>query len=184
MRISLEDRIFEHTGEWIYGNKIAKKVKGDKTAILNKLHNLAKIGYLETKKEGNKIFYKRKNIVESDEEFQWTFTNITQKNNSYFLEKIKKISKLATKKNKLAPSGKIILQHIEHLQDQNNSQIIRTIYQKNLGLISERIAHKRIKILEDERDRLMKKIREKYNKDLKTMQEYFQNHIKELKFKI
>lgn len=184
MRISLEDRIFEHTGEWIHGNLIAEKVRGDKTAILKKLHNLVETGYLETKKDGNKICYKRKDIVESDEKFQWTFTNITQKNNSYFLEKIKKISKLTTKKNKLAPNAKIILQHIEHLQDQNNTQIVRTTYQRNLGLISERIAHKRIKMLEDERDRFMKKIREKYNKDLKTIQEHFQNHIKELKFKI
>lgn len=165
-------------------NLIANKVKGDKTAILKKLQNLAEIGYLERKKDGNKICYKRNDIIESDEKFQWTFTNITQKNNSDFLERIKNISKLSTKKNKLAPNAKIILHHIEYLQDQNNAQIIRTVYQMNLGLISERIAHKRIKILEDERSGFMKKITTKYNKDLKLIQEHFQNHIKELSFKI
>ena len=184
MKISYEDRIFNVTGEWIHGNAIVVKVKGDKTAIIRTLHNLTDMKYLETKKEGKMIFYRRKDMIESDESFQFTHTNVTQKNNIYFLEGFKNISELSTKKNKLSPSAKKILQHLEWILDRNMILITRTSYQMNLGLISERIAQKRIKMVEDERDGFMKKITTKYNNDLKLMQEYFQNHNKELKFKI
>ena len=184
MRISYEDRIFNITGEWIHSNKIVERLRGDKTAIIRTLHKLTKMDYLETRKKGNRIEYKRKDMIESDESFQFTFTSVIQKNNYYFLEGFKNISKLSTKKNKLSPNAKKMLHHLEGLLDTSMIVRTRTSFQMNLELISERIAHKRIKMIEDEMNGLMKKITIKYNKDLKLIQEYFQNHNKELSFKI
>jgi len=53
-----------------------------------------------------------------------------------------------------------------------------------LGIISETRAKKRIKMYEDEMNEVMEKITTKYNKELKLIQEYFQDHNKELSFKI
>ena len=184
MRISIEDRIFKVTGEWRHTNEIARLVGGDKTVVLKTLHSLTEIGYLQTKEEGNRDVYLRNDKAELDESFQYTFTNMTQKNNHYFLEGFKNISELSTKKNKLSPSAKKMLHHLEYLLDISMIVITRTSFQMNLGLISERTAQKRIGIYEDERNELMKKMTTKYNKDLKLMQEYFQNHNKELSFKI
>lgn len=185
MRISYEDRIFNITKEWIHTNAIVlhKDIKGDKTAIIRTLHKLAKNEDLETKKEGNKIFYKRKDMT-SDESFQYTFTNITQRNNNEFLEAIKNDLKLTTKKNKLSPRAKAILRHLEGLLDLIMIVRIRMYFQMNLGIISEITAKKRIKMYEDEMNEVMRKITAKYNKDLKLIREYFQDHNKELSFKI
>lgn len=186
MRISIEDRILKITGEWIHTNAIVlhKDIRGDKTAIIRTLHKLAKSEDLETKKERNKILYKRRDTARSDEDFQYAFTNVTQRNNNEFLKAIKNIPELSTKKNKLSRRAKEILHHLESLLDLIMIVRIRMSFQMNLGIISEITAQKRIKMYEDEMNEVMEKITTKYNKDLKLIQEYFQDHNKELTFKI
>lgn len=183
MRISYADRILKITGEWIHTNEIVRQSRGNRTAVIKTLYKLVKSEDLETKKERNRIFYKRKDMT-SDESFQYTFTNVTQRNNNEFLKAINNYSKLTTKKNKLSARAKAILRHLEELLDRIMIVRTRMFFQMNLGIISETRAKKRIKMYEDEMNEVMEKITTKYNKELKLIQEYFQDHNKELSFKI
>ena len=183
MRISLEDRILRITNEWRYTNDIVRLVKGDKSLIIKALHDLLDNKSLESKKESNRVFYKRKDDTETNTEFMRTF-EVNQQNYDVFLKALEKVSKLSTKKCKLSSNAEGYLKHLEYLIDWNTILMARINYQKHLGIVSKKIANQRISMINDNIEEVMKKINTKYEKDIKLVQEYFQNHNKELKFKI
>lgn len=183
MKISLEDRILAYTTEWRHTNDIARIVGGDKSVVLKKLHSMFENKSLESKKEGRKILYKRKDNTETNTEFLQTL-KVNQRNYDWFLGALEKTPKLSTKKGKLSSKAKYYLKHLEHLMDWNLAWISRINYQKHIGIISKKIANQRILMINEIIEDVMNKINTKYEKDIKLVHEYFQNHNKELKFKI
>jgi len=183
LKLSYEDRIFVNTSEWIHTNKLVTKVKGDKTAIIEAIHRLSEKGYLESKKEGNMIFYRRKDGIPSNESFLHLM-KVEQWNYDQVLGEIKKIPKLTTKTGKISKRSKELVRHLEYLMDGSMILMVRTNYQKNLGLIPSKTAQRRIGIINEMMLKVMKRINTKYEKDLKLVQELFQNHNRELIFKI
>ncbi len=183
MKLSYEDRILSNTSGWIHTNKLVWKVKGDKSGIVKAIHRLSEKGYLESEKEGNMIFYRRKDSIPSNESFL-RLMEIEQWNYNQVLEEIKKIPKLSTKTRKISKRSKELVRHLEYLMDNSMILMVRTNYQKNLGLIPQKTAQRRIGIINEMMLKVMTKINAKYEKDLKLVQELFQNHNRELVFKI
>ena len=183
MKLSYEDRILANTSDWIHTNKLVWRVKGDKSGIVKAIHTLAEKGYLVSKKEGNMIFYRRVDHVPSNASFQYLM-EVEQWNYNQVLEAIKKIPKLTTKTGKISKRSKELVHHLEGLMDRSMIVMVRTNYQKNLELIPEKTAQKRIGIINEMMLEVMKKINTKYEKNLKLIQELFQNHNRELVFKI
>ncbi len=60
--------------------------------------------------------------------------------------------------------------------------MVRMNYQANLKVISQRTANERTERLQQHIDKTMKTLTSKFNNDL--IKEYFQNHVKNLEFKI
>ena len=182
MKQSYEDRILVNTGEWTHTNDIVRRVKGDKSGISKAIHDLTKKEYLESKKESNKILYKRNDEI-SDSSFRRSM-KMHQWNYDQVLNVLEKVQQLSTKKGKLSSKAKLLLKHLEYLLDRNMILMVRIDYQKNLGLISRKIAQRRIGMINELISKVMKKINLKYENDSKLIQEFFQDHNKELKFKI
>ena len=179
----MEDRILAITSEWRHTNDIVRLVRGDKKFIIKALHSLLENKALDSKKESNRVFYRRKDDVETNTEFLRTL-KVNQQNYDWLLEALEKIPNLSTKTGKLSSNAEKHLKHLEHLMDWNSAWMARINYQKHIGLTSKKIANQRISMINESIEEVMKKINVKYEKDIKLVQEYFQNHNKELKFKI
>lgn len=183
LKLSYEDRILENTNQWIYTNDLVRRVKGSKSGIVEAIHDLTKNEYLESKKESNMIFYKRKDDVVSNEGFK-RLMSVHQWNYDQILNAIKKTPKLSTKKGKLSSKAKPIVKHLEYLLDRDSILMARINYQKNLEIIPKKIAYQRISMINELVTKVMKTINTKYEKDITLIQESFQNHEKKLTFKI
>lgn len=183
MKLSYEDRILSETAEWIHTNDLVRRVKGDKTGIIDAIHRLTKEEYLETKKESNRIFYKRNDEISSNENFKRSL-KVHQWNYDQLLKALEKIPQLSTKKGKLTIKSKPIIKHLEYLMDRDSILMVRVNYQKNLGIISKKMAYQRIEMINELVSQVMKKISVKYESEMKLVRELFQDHSKELKFKI
>lgn len=183
MKESYENRIFKNTGEEIHHNALVRRVKGDKTRIGKVIHELVKSGSLIMRKEKNQNIYKRNDRIPSDINFNYLMKS-HQWNYDQVLEEIKKIPKLTTKKGKVSKRTKYLIWHTEQLTNNSMIVMVRTNYQKNLGLIPNRTAQRRIGIINEMMSNVMKKISTKYESEVELVRELFQNHSKELKFKI
>ena len=183
MKFSYEDRILENTSEEIHHNALVRRVKGDKTGIGKAIQGLINDGSLNMRKEKNQKIYKRNDTISSEDAFnrlmkmeQWNYDQI---NNV-----IKKIPKLTTKTGRVSKRGKYIIRHLEYLTNRSMILVVRTNFQKNLGLISNKIAQRRIRIINEIMSENMENVTTKYKSEIKLVRELFQNHSKELKFKI
>lgn len=182
MKKSYEDRILENTGEWIHTNDLVRRVKGDKTGIINTIQALVKDNSIDSKKEGNRILYKR-NDLSTDYSFR-RLMEVHQWNYDQVLNALEKVPRLSTKKGKLTSKAKSLLKHLEYLLDRSMILTGRINYQSTLGIISKQVAQQRITMENNITSKVMKKINTKYESDLKLIHEFFQDHNKELKFRI
>ena len=182
MKLSYEDRIIANTGEWIHTNDLVRRVKGDKSGIVKTIHELTKNQSIGFKKEGNRIYYKR-NDLSTNYSFR-SQMRVHQWNYEQVLNALEKVPKLSTKKGKLSIKAKSLLSHLEYLLDGSIVLIGRINYQNTLGIISKQVASQRIMMENEITSHVMKKINTKYEKEQKLIQEFFQSHNKELKFRI
>jgi hypothetical protein len=178
-----DDKILEHTSEWITTNALVRRVIGDKTGIIKGIKELKSLEYLESRKIGNTIQYRRKDGIQTNDNFN-KIIKIKQMNQDIEFEAIEKITSLTTKSGKLSKKAKNLLEHIEDQIDMTYIVMTRVKYQEQLGIIQHRMAQKRIVQLESFISKIMNKINTKYSKDIKSIQEYFQNHSKEYRFKV
>jgi hypothetical protein len=182
LKKSYEDRILENTGNWIHTNDLVRHVRGDKTGIINTVKGLINDESLDSKKEGNRVLYKR-NDLSTDYSFR-RLMEVHQWNYDQVLNALEKVPKLSTKKGKLSSKAKSLLKHLEYLLDGSMILIGRINYQNTLGIISKQVAQQRIAMENQVTSQVMKKINTKYEKEQKLIQEFFQDHNKELRFKI
>lgn len=183
MTTHYDDKILGNTSEWIGTNALVLAVKGDKTGTIKAIHELESMSYLESRKVRNSIEYRRKDTVDSEFNFS-SLIEVFEINQDVELKEIEKIKELKTKSGKLSKRSIDILTHIQSQIDGAYIVIIRMNYQEKLGIIPHRTAQKRIKSLESIISKIMNTINTKYSQDIKLIQEFFQNHTKELRFKI
>ena len=182
MKKSYEDRILENTGDWVHTNDLVRRVKGDKSGIVKAIHELTENKSIGFKKEANKILYIR-NDLSTDYSFR-SLMRVHQWNYDQVLNALEEVPRLSTKKGKLSSKAKSLLKHLEYLLDGSMILIGRINYHSTLGIISKNLAQQRIVMERDVTSQVMKKINTKYEKEQELIQGFFQNHVKELKFKI
>ena len=131
------------------------------------------------KQEGNKKFYKRNDNGDSELGFQSIIT-MMEWNQNVELDKIKELTTIGHKT--LTDEGKELLDHVQDEVDRAYMVIVRMNYQSKLKVITQRTANERTEILQEHIDKTMTALTSKFNNDL--IKEYFQNHVKNLEFKI
>ena len=187
------DKILEFTPTWISTNELFLKVGGNKSAFLRKIKQSESDGYIDMKQEGNKKFYKRNDNGDSELGFQSIIT-MMEWNQNVELDKIKELNTISYGiyvvnengheqwENELTNDGKELLDHIQDQVDRAYVVIVRMNYQAKLRLITQRTANERTERLQQHIDKIMTALTSKY--DNKLIKEYFQNHVKNLQFKI
>ena len=187
------DKILEFTPTWISTNELFLKVGGNKSAFLRKLKQAESDGYIDMKQEGNKKLYKRNDNGDSELGFQSIIT-MMEWNQNVELDKIKELNTISYGiyvvnengheqwENELTNDGKELLDHIQDQVDRAYVVIVRMNYQAKLRLITQRTANERTERLQQHIDKIMTALTSKY--DNKLIKEYFQNHVKNLQFKI
>ena len=187
------DKILELTPTWISTNQLIEKMHGNKTLILENIKTLESDGYLVMKQEGNKKFYKRDDNGDSELGFLSIIT-MMEWNQNIELDKIKELTTISYGiyvvnengyeqwENELTNDGKELLDHIQDQVDRAYMVMVRMNYQAKLRLITQKIADERTKRLQQHIDKTMTALTSKY--DNKLIKEYFQNHVKNLQFKI
>ena len=173
------DKILEFTPTWISTNELFLKVGGNKSAFLRKLKQAESDGYVDMKQEGNKKIHKRNDNGDSELGFQSIIT-MMEWNQNVELDKIKELTTIGHKT--LTDEGKELLDHVQDQVDRAYMVIVRMNYQSKLKVITQRTANERTERLQQHIDKTMKALTNKFNNDL--IKEYFQNHVKNLQFKI
>ena len=173
------DKILEFTPTWISTNELFLKVGGNKSAFLRKLKQAESDGYVDMKQEGNKKIHKRNDNGDSELGFQSIIT-MMEWNQNVELDKIKELTTIGHKT--LTDEGKELLDHVQDQVDRAYMVIVRMNYQSKLKVITQRTANERTERLQQHIDKTMKALTSKFNNDL--IKEYFQNHVKNLQFKI
>ena len=173
------DKILEFTPTWISTNELFLKVGGNKSAFLRKLKQAESDGYVDMKQEGNKKIHKRNDNGDSELGFQSIIT-MMEWNQNVELDKIKELTTIGHKT--LTDEGKELLDHVQDQVDRAYMVIVRMNYQSKLKVITQRIADERTNLLQQHIDKTMTALTSKYDNNL--IKEYFQNHVKNLQFKI
>ncbi|PBO85072.1 MAG: hypothetical protein COA77_06000 [Thaumarchaeota archaeon] len=154
MSILLEDRILENTSEWINKTELWRKTKSDKKTCFGMIDYLVKEEFLETKKEKNRHYFRRKNAIMTDKEFEesemrhrrWKITKINAINtiNKPLFNYIK-IRKQFEPRTKLIKGG---LESLDYYMNSSTAHIARLRLAKAYGIINKRTAEKRINMIE------------------------------------
>ena len=181
-----DDKILSLTSNWRTTNDIVRKVRGDKSAIIQAVKRLLEIGYLETKPDTNKILYKRIDTAQSEFNFL-RMMEVFEANQKTELNVIKQIPTIVMDDGvRFRKKGLELLEHIQEEVNRAYMVIIRLDYQQKLEIIPDKIAKERKEKLDKYIEKIMSTILNKYQeKKTKTsIQEYFQNHTMKLEFKI
>ena len=186
MTTKYDKKILEITTNWRYLNDICRKVGGDKTAIVTSCKRLLEMGFLEVKPESNKTFYKIKDTAQKEFDFMKMMDNM-EVNQKTEIHALKQFPNLLMKDGKRLRQKAInVLEHINEEVSRAYMVKTRLDYQKNLSIIPNDVAEKRIKQIDKYIEKIMTTVISK-NKDkatVKAIQEYFQNHTTKFEFKI
>jgi hypothetical protein len=153
----------------------------NKKAVFDRINHLESVGHIESKSVKNRKQYRRKDSGDSHLEFIEIMENF-EWNQKQELDEIKKLKTITKANGKLSKTGKDLLDHVQGEVDRAYMMIVRVGYQSQLSVIPNDIGNERIETLEDYIDVIMNALQKKYDK--KVMKEYFQNHVKNLQFKI
>lgn len=191
MTSKYDKAIMNNCGEWASASEIVRRVqahnkrisgkRGDRNSILNAIRNLADDDYLEFEKVKNRHEYMRNDKADSELKFlsiMQSFEDIQKMQ----LDEINQDKIIFLSNNRLAIDGQMLLDSIQDEMEKAYTLMVRMNYQAQLDVISKRDANERSKRLQEHIDKTMKMLKRKYPANL--IKEYFQNHIKNLQFKI
>jgi hypothetical protein len=182
-----DDRILAFTSpiDWISTNDLCRLVKGNKSAIIPAIKELEKREYLESRTKGNTIEYRRIDKAQSNEQFdsmienfkvnkQTAINQIVLHNYSDVYIELENYS-ILTKKGKLTKKCDATLDWIQtELLDRAFMVMSRLMYQDTLKLLPHSVVKKRLQIIQNFIDSVMKSLEPLKNEKLIT--ERFQNH--------
>ena len=183
--------ILNSCGEWTHASEIIRRVvrhnrqtygkKGDRNSILVAIRNLADDDYLEYREVKNRHEYKRNDKADSQLKFSSIMKGF-EDIQKIQLDEINQNKIIFLSNNRLAIDGEILLDSIQDEMEKAYTLIVRMNYQAQLDVISKRTANERSKRLQEHIDKTMKMLTRKYPANM--IKEYFQNHVKNLQFKI
>ena len=181
-----DDLILKNTSNWRTTKDVARKVGGDKSAIIQACKRLVEIDHLETNPNKNKVMYRRKDTAQSEYNFIIMMDRF-EANQKTELNALNQFSTLLMKDGKRLRQKSIdVLEHINEEVNRAYMVKVRLDYQKNLSLIPDHVAEERIKKLDKYIEKIKSAIMSK-NKDsqtVKVIQDYLQNHTTKFEFKI
>ena len=181
-----DDLILKNTSNWRTTKDVARKVGGDKSAIIQACKRLVEIDHLETNPNKNKVMYRRKDTAQSEYNFIIMMDRF-ETNQKTELNALNQFSTLLMKDGKRLRQKSIdVLEHINEEVNRAYMVKVRLDYQKNLSLISDHVAEERIKKLDKYIEKIRSAVMSK-NKDsqtVKLIQDYLQNHTTKFEFKI
>ena len=181
-----DDLILKNTSNWRTTKDVARKVGGDKSAIIQACKRLVETDHLETNPNKNKIMYRRKDTAQSEYNFIIMMDRF-EANQKTELNALNQFSTLLMKDGKRLRQKSIdVLEHINEEVNRAYMVKVRLDYQKNLSLIPDHVAEERIKKLDKYIEKIKSAIMSK-NKDsqtVKVIQDYLQNHTTKFEFKI
>ncbi len=175
---------------WTTGSKTSiwkavreTRVSGSKEDIFKALDWLVSDEYLEERRWKNTIQYRRNDRGDSELGFLGIM-KVFEWNQKVELDEIERLDTITETEEllDLTKDGKELLDHVQDQVDRAYMVIIRMNYQSHLKVITQRAAHERTKQLQQHIDKIMTALTSKYNND--SIKEYFQNHVKNLEFKI
>ncbi len=181
-----DDLILKNTSNWRTTKDVARKVGGDKSAIIQACKRLVEIDHLETNPNKNKVMYRRKDTAQSEYNFIIMMDRF-EANQKTELNALNQFSTLLMKDGKRLRQKSIdVLEHINEEVNRAYMVKVRLDYQKNLSLIPDHVAEERIKKLDKYIEKIRSAVMSK-NKDsqtVKLIQDYLQNHTTKFEFKI
>ena len=186
LTIKYDDLILKNTSNWRTTKDVARKVGGDKSAIIQACKRLVETDHLETNPNKNKIMYRKKDTAQSEYNFIIMMDRF-EANQKTELNALNQFSTLLMKDGKRLRQKSIdVLEHINEEVNRAYMVKVRLDYQKNLSLIPDHVAEERIKKLDKYIEKIKSAIMSK-NKDsqtVKVIQDYLQNHTTKFEFKI
>ncbi len=181
-----DDLILKNTSNWRTTKDVARKVGGDKSAIIQACKRLVETDHLQTNPNKNKVMYRRKDTAQSEYNFIIMMDRF-EANQKTELNALNQFSTLLMKDGKRLRQKSIdVLEHINEEVNRAYMVKVRLDYQKNLSLIPEHVAEERIKKLDKYIEKIRSAVMSK-NKDsqtVKLIQDYLQNHTTKFEFKI
>ena len=192
MTSKYDSAIFNNCGEWASASEIVRRVqahnkgisgkRGDRNSILEAIRNLADDDYLEFKKVKNRHEYMRNDKADSE----LKFSSIMQGFEDIQKMQLDEINQdkiiFLPDHTRLTIDGEMLLDSIQDEMERAYTLMVRMNYQAQLDVISKRTANERSKRLQEHIDKTMKMLTRKYPANM--IKEYFQNHVKNLQFKI
>ena len=186
MTSKYDDLILKNTSNWRTTKDVARKVGGDKSAIIQACKRLVETDHLETNPNKNKVMYRRKDTAQSEYNFIIMMDRF-EANQKTELNALNQFSTLLMKDGKRLRQKSIdVLEHINEEVNRAYMVKVRLDYQKNLSLIPDHVAEERIKKLDKYIEKIRSAVMSK-NKDIQTVkliQDYLQNHTTKFEFKI
>ncbi len=190
MSIVLEDNILENTSEWIHKTELWRKTKSDKKRCFNIIDYLVKEGFLETKKEGNKHKFRRKNEILTDKEFEKSEI----RHRGWMVDKVKTINsikkplfKYIKSRKQSEPRTKSIkgaLESLDYYMNGSTAHIARLRFANAYHIINKRTADKRINIIENSINYTANYFLNTNPNEIEQIKEYNQRITRRTTFKI
>ena len=191
MDTELEDMIIDNASEWIHKTALWKliKPKVDKKRCFDTIDYLAKEGFLDTKKEGNRHYFRRKNEM-TDKEF--TESEIAHR--GWMIDKVKTINSLekplfkyVKSRKQHEPRTKLIkgvLESLDYYINGSTAHQARIRLAKSYDVINKRIADKRINMIENSINDTISYFLNTNKKEIDQIKEYSQRITRRVMYKI
>ena len=190
LNIELEDRILEETSEWIHKTDLWRKTKSDKKRCFEGINYLVNEGFLETKKTGNRHYFRRNNEIASDKDFEdhekWSrglMTDTVREINGLR----KPLFKYVKSRNQYEPRTYVVKHDFAVLDDYITRAEIhqsRIRLAKLYKIIPERKANKRITMLDRTLKDTIDKLLKGNKKEIDQIKEYSQRITRRVMYKI
>jgi len=192
MDIELEDRILGNVFEGIHKTALWKliKPKVDKKRCFDTIDYLVKVGLLESKRDGNKQCFSRKNWILTDKEFDES--EMWQR--GLMMDKVKTINQLkkplfkyVKSRKQFEPRTKLIKEVLESLDFYINGSTVhqaRIRLGKSYNIYSKRITDKRINMIEKSINDTISYFLNTNKKEIDQIKEYSQRITRRVMYKI
>jgi hypothetical protein len=177
-----DDRILSFTNEWISTNALCSKVKGDRTGIIPAIKSLMDRNYVEMRRMGNQILYRRIDKAQTQVDFD-QLMELFESNKLIAIDEMNEI-KPVTIEGIFTKEGITLLDWVQsELLDRAFMVMSRIKYQGALKLLPHSVVNKRLARIDEFVDSVMKLLEPLNEK--KLILERFQNHTHTLEpFKI
>jgi len=186
----LEDKILEKSYEWIHKTGLWRRTESDKKRCFDTIDYLVNEGMLEIKKDGNKHYFRRKNEILTDKEFEES----EMAHHGWMIDKVKTINSLekplfkyVKSRKQHEPRTKLIkgvLESLDYYINGSTAHQARIRLAKSYDVINKRIADKRINMIENSINDTISYFLNTNKKEIDQIKEYSQRITRRVMYKI